>query len=308
MSPRVRRGGLHDISYRRTGDVGVLRFDFYNGAMSTGQCRRLARAIEHAARQDTRVLVVGGGEVFSNGIHLNVIEAAPQPALEAWRNINAIDDVCRGIITCSGQLVVSAVSGNAGAGGVMLALGADQVILREVVVLNPHYGTMGLFGSEYWTYVLPRRVGRFTAQSLTDACLPIGPAEALRVGLADAVLPGSPADFAEAVLAEATHLAAPARLRAAARRQTTLAHRRRVPPPRGVPRPGAGRDEPRHLRRPPRLRRRPPRLRHEAAPPSPTGHGGTLSRYAQSCLLARAAPSARARNFGQTTVGCTSGE
>ena len=41
----------------------------------------------------------------------------------------------------------------------MLALGADQVILRDGVVLNPHYRTMGLYGSEYWTYVLPRRVG-----------------------------------------------------------------------------------------------------------------------------------------------------
>ena len=42
----------------------------------------------------------------------------------------------------------------------MLALGADRVLLRDGIVLNPHYRTMGLFGSEYWTYVLPRRVGR----------------------------------------------------------------------------------------------------------------------------------------------------
>ena len=59
--------------------VGVLTFDFYNGAMSTGQCERLAAALRHATTQDTRVLVVRGGEVFSNGIHLNVIEAAPDP-------------------------------------------------------------------------------------------------------------------------------------------------------------------------------------------------------------------------------------
>ena len=124
------------------------------------------------------MLVLSGGEVFSNGIHLNVIEAAPHPAVEAWRNINAIDDVCRSIIRCTSQLVVSAVSGNAGAGGVMLALGADRVLLRDGVVLNPHYGTMGLFGSEYWTYVLPRRVGQFEAAALTEACLPLGPAAA----------------------------------------------------------------------------------------------------------------------------------
>ena len=31
---------------------------------------------------------------------------------------------------------------------------------REDVVLNPYYRHMGgLYGSEYWTYLLPRRVG-----------------------------------------------------------------------------------------------------------------------------------------------------
>ena len=71
------------------------------------------------------MLVVRGGEAFSNGIHLDVIEAAPVPRHEAWHNIKAIDDVCREIICCTRQLVVTSVTGNAGAGGVMLALGAD---------------------------------------------------------------------------------------------------------------------------------------------------------------------------------------
>jgi putative two-component system hydrogenase maturation factor HypX/HoxX len=29
---------------------------------------------------------------------------------------------------------------------------------RAGAVLNPHYRLMGLHGSEYWTYTLPRRV------------------------------------------------------------------------------------------------------------------------------------------------------
>ena len=152
----------------------MLSFDFYNGAMSTGQCRRLTLALHHAVAQDTKVLLLCGGDVFSNGIHLNVIHSAASPAMEAWRNINAIDDVCREIINCTGQLVVTSMRGNAGAGGVMMALGADQVIARAGVVLNPHYETMGLYGSEYWTYVLPRRVGPIAAIDLTRQCLPIG--------------------------------------------------------------------------------------------------------------------------------------
>jgi putative two-component system hydrogenase maturation factor HypX/HoxX len=100
-----------EIGYRRCGPVGVLSFEFYNGAMSTGQCERLAAAVRTAAAADTRVLVLRGGPSFANGIHLNVIHAAARPEVEAWRNIQAIDDVCREIITCIGQLVVASWAG-----------------------------------------------------------------------------------------------------------------------------------------------------------------------------------------------------
>ncbi|OZM77605.1 hydrogenase maturation protein [Pseudonocardia sp. MH-G8] len=202
----------HEISYQRHGPVGVVGFDFYNGAMSTAQCQRLAAALRAAAAQDTSVLVLRGGQFFSNGIHLNVIDARPDASTEAWRNINAINDVCREIITCTHQLVVAAVGGNAGAGGVMLGLGADQVLLRDGAVLNPHYRTMGLTGSEYWTYVLPRRVGAAQAERITGECLPIGAAEALAIGLADAVLPAAPDEFDAAVLERAARLATDAGL------------------------------------------------------------------------------------------------
>lgn len=201
------RAGFREIAYERAGAVGVVSFDFYNGAMSADQCRRLAGVLRHAVAQDTRVLVVRGGEVFSNGIHLNVIDSAPYPELEAWVNINAINAVCREIIECTGQLVVASVGGNAGAGGVMLALGADQVLVREGVVVNPHYATMGLSGSEFWSYVLPRRVGERVARALTGECLPVGAVEAAELGLADRVLGGSRLEFERAVVDVAEDLA-----------------------------------------------------------------------------------------------------
>ncbi|MEV0617482.1 enoyl-CoA hydratase-related protein [Nonomuraea sp. NPDC050404] len=202
------RSGYSEITYDRSEGVGVVSFDFYNGAMSTEQCRRLSSALRYAASQDTRVLVVRGGEVFSNGIHLNVIEASRHPELEAWMNINAINAVCREIVGCSSQLVVTSIGGNAGAGGVMMGLGADRVIIRDSVVLNPHYRTMGLFGSEYWTYVLPRRVGGEHARRLTSQALPIGAADAVECGLADKALAGTRLDFERRVLEYAERLAA----------------------------------------------------------------------------------------------------
>lgn len=94
----------------------------------------------------------------------------------------------------------------------MPALGADRVIVRQGVVLNPHYRTMGLYGSEYWTCVLPRRVGARGAAEMTTRCDPIGAEGALRTGLADMVVPDR-AGFDLAVTRYAERLAhSPARL------------------------------------------------------------------------------------------------
>ncbi len=154
--------------------------------MSTRQCRRLTSALRYARSRATRVLcLLGGRDFWSNGIHLNVIEAADNPASESWRNINAIDDVVLQILSVR-QLVIAGLRGNAGAGGVMLALAADHVYAREGVVLNPHYRTMGnLYGSEYWTYTLPRRVGVERALEITTACQPMGSDEACQIGPLD---------------------------------------------------------------------------------------------------------------------------
>ena len=174
-------GGRREIRYERHGQVGVVTVDAYNGAWSSALCRRIGHAWLHATAQDTPVILLQAGDVFSNGIDLNTIEAAPRPAREAWDNIVAIDDLCRDIISAE-QFVVAAIGGNAGAGGVMLALGADRIIARHGSVLNPHYATMGLFGSEYWTYSLPRRVGCDEAERLTTACRPIGAMRAVQLG------------------------------------------------------------------------------------------------------------------------------
>jgi putative two-component system protein, hydrogenase maturation factor HypX/HoxX len=190
-----------EISYRRDGHVGTLTLDLYNGAMSAGQGARAAAALRHATAQDTRVLVLRGGDVFGNGISLTAAEAAADPAAESWRAIRAINEVCRLLITCTSQLVVAAVGADAGAGGAMLALGADQVLMRAGRVLNPHYLSMGLHGSEYWTYTLPRRVGAAEAERLTRECLPIGAPEAVSLGFADRELPAGGFDAEVAELA-----------------------------------------------------------------------------------------------------------
>ncbi len=185
---------LAETTYKRDGDVGYLTLRSYSGAMHTQQCRRMTDAVRKALIEDTTVLVVRGTEhAFSNGIHLGVIEAAPDPAAEAWDNIRAIDELCVTIAEAE-QLTIAAFTANAGAGGVMAGLCADVTVARAGVVLNPYYD-MGIFGSELHSWGLPSRVGIDKADELLGAKLPISAAEAARIDMISELGPRDAAEF-----------------------------------------------------------------------------------------------------------------
>ncbi len=198
------------IRYEEAGAVGYLHFPFYNGAMGTAACARLGDAYRYAKARRTRVIVLmGGPDFWSNGIDLNLIEASAHPAEESWRNINAIDDLVREIVGTEHQLTIAAMQGNAGAGGVFVALAADRVYARDGVILNPHYKAMGnLYGSEYWTYLLPRRVGPEQVRALTQTRQPIVASAAAAMGLVDGHFGATPARFRAEIAARAQTLAA----------------------------------------------------------------------------------------------------
>ncbi|XP_019624875.1 PREDICTED: uncharacterized protein LOC109470381 [Branchiostoma belcheri] len=148
---------FQDVWTTRQDGVCYVHFDFYNGAMSTAQCKRLEQNSECAAT-------------------------------ESWANITAIDDVVKAIFSIRSKVTVAALQGNAGAGGVMMALAADKVWSHAGVVLNPHYRKMALFGSEYWTYSLPRRVGSPAAEELTNELQPLLATKARDKGMIDDVI------------------------------------------------------------------------------------------------------------------------
>ena len=148
-------------------DTCILIFTMARCTLSNAD--RLKEAYLYIRSRPIKVIVLlGGTDFWSNGIHLNVIEAASNPADESWRNINAINDLVLEIINTTSRLTVSALWGSAGAGGAIMSLAADRVWARAGCVVNPHYKTMGLYGSEYWTYLLPKRVGPDMAIELPD--------------------------------------------------------------------------------------------------------------------------------------------
>jgi putative two-component system hydrogenase maturation factor HypX/HoxX len=177
----------NEIYYRIDNDCGYLYFNFYNGAMGVHQCQELLNAYrELAAKKIKAIVLMGGDNFWSNGIDLNQIEAADSPADESWHNINAMNDLSLAIINTTDKLTVSVMRGNGGAGGVFLALACDYVIAHDGVILNPHYKSMGnLYGSEYWSYLLPKRVGEKRAQEIINNRLPLTANQALKNGLID---------------------------------------------------------------------------------------------------------------------------
>ena len=66
---------LEIFKWKQNGNV-YLHFNFYNGACSTEQLKRLQKAIEEIGRDDTVSVIVlmGGSTYFGNGINLNTIE------------------------------------------------------------------------------------------------------------------------------------------------------------------------------------------------------------------------------------------
>jgi hypothetical protein len=155
--------------------------------MGTGQCRRLLAVYLAAQQRPVRVIVLGGPRgFFSNGIRLKVIEATDDPAEESWRNINAIDDLVEAILTTTDRLTVAALAGNAAAGGLMLALAADQVWCGcgPQSPLSPggpaRFGVLDLH---------PASPGRRSRGSAAQAGLPAGERR-----ICTAIRPGRPGD------------------------------------------------------------------------------------------------------------------
>jgi putative two-component system hydrogenase maturation factor HypX/HoxX len=213
------------IGYREEGGVGRLRFAHRAGALGTAQARRLLAALERALARPIRVLVLEGGPDFwCSGMNLATIEAAASPAEESLANIEAIDDLAEAVIRADHVHTIAALGADAGAGGAFLALAADEVIARADVLVSPHYKNMGnLFGSEYWTYLLPRRAGE-RGREVLAARLPVGAEEARRLGLVDTVLDLAPGPFEAAVLDHARrHAADPALAKRLAAKRARLA-------------------------------------------------------------------------------------
>lgn len=181
------RKSFYELRVHRQDEIAYLYFNFHNGAMNSQQCIKLKYAIEYLKEECKVLVLMGGDDFFSNGIHLNILEDSKKQGEDGWSNINAMNEAVKAVLQCDEIITVASFAKNSGAGGVFLGLACDFAVSKEGVIFNPHYKTMGLSGSEYHTYSLPKRVGEQKAKELVENCLPINSNYAKKINMIDEV-------------------------------------------------------------------------------------------------------------------------
>ena len=183
------RKSFYELRVQRKDEIAYLYFNFHNGAMTSTQCIKLKYAIEYLKEECKVLVLMGADDFFSNGIHLNILEDSKKQGEDGWSNINAMNEAVKAVLLCAEIITVASFNKNSGAGGVFLGLACDYAISSENTIFNPHYKTLGLSGSEYHTFILPKRVGQTKAKELLENCLPINANYAKKINMIDEVYP-----------------------------------------------------------------------------------------------------------------------
>ena len=183
------RKSFYELRVQRKDEIAYLYFNFHNGAMTSTQCIKLKYAIEYLKEECKVLVLLGADDFFSNGIHLNILEDSKKQGEDGWSNINAMNEAVKAVLLCDEIITVASFNKNSGAGGVFLGLACDYAISSENTIFNPHYKTLGLSGSEYHTFILPKRVGQTKSKELLENCLPINANYAKKINMIDEVYP-----------------------------------------------------------------------------------------------------------------------
>jgi len=95
---------FYEIGVEKRDNVSYLCFNFHNGAMNSQQCIRLKYAFEYLKENSKVIVLIGGMDFFSNGIHLNILEDSKKQGEDGWSNINAMNDLIRSILEAQVQV------------------------------------------------------------------------------------------------------------------------------------------------------------------------------------------------------------
>ncbi|MEU4812954.1 enoyl-CoA hydratase/isomerase family protein [Nocardia fluminea] len=154
-------------------------------AMNPTSIPLVAQAVRPLAEDpDTRVVVVtGAGRGFCTEMDLSSLDEMPRSDVEAttaWmRDLHSFSvELAR-----LPQPTIAAVNGPAIGGGLGMALGCDLRIAGSDARFGATFARMALGPDSGLSRTLPGAIGHAAALDLLLSCEPIGPDEALRLGL-----------------------------------------------------------------------------------------------------------------------------
>src|SRR5690349_16846281 len=136
------------------------------------------------------VLMTGAGRMFCGGGDLKAFAAQPPGELSAYLKLVTLHfhQAIHRFARMRAPLVV-AVNGNAGGGGMSLALAGDIVLAAESARFTMAYTRVGLTPDGSSTYTLPRLIGLRRAAELMLTIRTLSAREAEQMGLITRALP-----------------------------------------------------------------------------------------------------------------------
>src|SRR5215471_9868481 len=201
---------MADVEFEVRGHVGYITLNRPDAANALNA--EVARQLDQVALQceenrDVRaVLLTGAGRMFCGGGDLKAFASQPPAELPAYLKSVTLyfHQALHRFARMQAPLVV-AVNGNAGGGGMSLALAGDIVLAAESARFTMAYTRVGLTPDGSSTYTMPRLVGLRRAAELMLTNRTLTAREAEQMGLITRAVPD--ADLRQQAEAVAQELA-----------------------------------------------------------------------------------------------------
>jgi 2-(1,2-epoxy-1,2-dihydrophenyl)acetyl-CoA isomerase len=185
------------LDVKRDGPVAAITLDGAGAFNSLdGRMTRELRetAVELAADDAVRcITITGAGDAFCAGADLSKLAGDASDETTIRRIAGTLHDAVSQFHYAP-KPVVTGINGPAAGGGFGLAIMGDLVLVSDEARLEFAYPRIGLTGDGGATFFLPRIVGHRRAMEIVLDDEPIGPAEAVDLGLATEVVPAGDLD------------------------------------------------------------------------------------------------------------------
>jgi 2-(1,2-epoxy-1,2-dihydrophenyl)acetyl-CoA isomerase len=185
---------MAEVEFEVRGHVGYITLNRSDAANALNA--EVAMQLDQAALRcdenaDVRaVLMTGAGRMFCGGGDLKAFAAQPPEALPAYlKSVTLYFHQALHRFSRMRAPLVIAVNGNAGGGGMSLAIAGDIVLAAESARFTMAYTRVGLTPDGSSTYTLPRLIGLRRAAELMLTNRTLSAREAEQMGLITRVVP-----------------------------------------------------------------------------------------------------------------------